>query len=381
LEDFESATDVAESASTRAGEREEASRMSEKVAGFRISTPKFARLALTLALGVIAGVCLPVGLADSYVAAASSESSAAPQNLQTHPRAQTPIFKVQSEVVNVYAAVRSHKGRLVTNLTRNDFEITDNGQPQTVRYFARAVKVPLTMCLMIDTSPSQGRVLSIEQQTAQVFLKEVMGSKDMTCVLHFDVTVELDQDFTASLPWLFRAINEQEINGGGYGPTPGTFPGMGGATHLYDAIWLASGQLMMHQAGRKVLILLTDGQDQGSKETLDAALTAATRAQVIIYAVDVVDRAFYNQNMPSYNGGWALKKFSENTGGRVIRVTNSEKAQSAFREIADELTSQYLLGYIPTDRTRNGAYHAIRVRVKERGYRVQARRGYYAPAG
>ncbi len=350
--------------------------------GFHMSPLKFVWLSRAMVFGLVASACLASQPARSDSAApAAVKASAAPQDLQTGQKPRPPVFRVQSEVVNVYAVVRDHERQLVTNLTRNDFEITDNGKPQTVRYFARGAKIPLTMCLMVDTSPSQGRMLYIEQQAAQEFLKDVMGPKDMTCVLHFDVDVELDQDFTESLPWLSRAINEQQINGGGYGPIPPTFPVAGGATHLYDAVWLASRQLMAHQTGRKVLILLTDGQDQGSKETLEAALDAAMRARVIIYSLDIVDLGFYNQNMPTYNGGWALKKFSDDTGGRVIRVTKAERARSAFREIADELSSQYLLGYIPTDRGNDGSYHRIRVRVKERGYRVQARRGYYAPKG
>jgi VWFA-related protein len=310
-------------------------------------------------------VLLSLGLAS---AAASKPQSS-----------QKPVFKVQTEVVNVYAVVKDRKGRLISNLNRDDFELTEDGKPQQIRYFARATRVPLTLAIMVDTSPSQGRVLFVEQRQADEFLREVMEPKDLACVLHFDVQVELLQDFTPSLPMLSRAIDETEINGGAQGPLPSTFPAVGGATHLYDAIWLASSNLMQHQVGRKVLILLTDGQDQGSYETLNAALEAAIKADAMIFSIDIVDRGFYGVNSPTYNGDWVLKKFSGTTGGEVIRVTRTSKAAEAFREIAQELRTQYWLGYTPTDQTHDGSYRTIRVRVRSGHDRVQARRGYYAP--
>lgn len=296
-------------------------------------------------------------------------------------RPASPVIRVRTEVVNVYAVVRDRKGRLITNLNRDDFSLAEDGTPQQIRYFSRATQVPLTLCIMVDTSPSQGRVLSLEQREAEMFLKEVMAPKDLASVLHFDVQVELLQDFTANLPMLFRAIDDTVINGGGQGPLPGTFPGSGGATHLYDALWLASNDLMQHQVGRKVLILLTDGQDQGSYETLNAALQAAIKSDAMIFSIDIVDRGFYGVNAPTYNGDWVLKKFSVTTGGQVIRVTHRKNAAAAFREIADELRTQYWLGYTPSNQAQDGSYRTIRVRLRNGHYRVQARRGYYAPYG
>lgn len=289
-----------------------------------------------------------------------------------------PVVKVRTEVVNVYAVVKDHKGRLVSDLTRKDFELTEDGVPQTIRYFSRATHVPLTLGIMVDTSPSQGRVLSIEQKQAEEFLHEVMQPRDLAFVLHFDVQVELVQDFTASLPMLFRAIDQTEINGGAQGPLPSTFPTSGGATHLYDALWLASNDLMVHQVGRKVLILLTDGQDQGSYETLNAGLEAALKADTMIFSIDIVDRGFYGIDSPTYNGDWVLKKLSGTTGGAVIRARGNKAAQ-AFQEVANELRTQYWLGYTPSNQARDGTYRTIRVRVQRKGYRVQARQGYYAP--
>jgi VWFA-related protein len=338
--------------------------------GIRLLAPKrpleIARISAIL-LAVFAGTAL--GAQALGFAAQQVRTQSAP-----------PVIKVQTEVVNVYAVVRDKKGRLVPDLTRDDFEITEDGVPQQIRYFSRDTTVPLTMCIMVDTSPSQGRVLPLEQREADAFLQGVMRPKDLASVIHFDVDVELLQDFTADLPMLYRAIDETEINGGGQGPMPGTFPVRGGATHLYDAVWLASNDLMKDQVGRKVLILLTDGQDQGSSESLNVSLQAAMRTGAMIYSVDIVDRGFYGLGTFTYNGGTVLQKLSGETGGTVIRVTRSKDTTEAFNEIANELRSQYWLGYTPTNRARDGSYRKIRVQMRTGKYRVQARQGYYAPS-
>lgn len=298
---------------------------------------------------------------------------------QNVTNSQSPVLKVQTEVVNVYAVVRDKHGRLVPNLNKDDFELTEDGTPQTIRYFSRLADAPLTLGIMVDTSPSQQRVLPTEQRQAKAFLQEVLRPKDLAFVLHFDVEVELLQDFTPDLSRLLSAIDETEIHGGAQGPLPSTFPTAGGgATHLYDAIWLASNDLMRSQVGRKVLILLTDGQDQGSKETLRVALQAAQKADVMIYSIDIVDRAFYGIANIGFSGDSVLRKLSAETGGEVIRVTRKKDTAAAFEEIADELRTQYLLGYTPTNTARDGSYRRIRVRVRDNNYKVQARQGYYA---
>lgn len=235
---------------------------------------------------------------------------------------------------------------------------------------------------MVDTSPSQGRVLSIEQQQADTFLREVLRPKDLACVLHFDIKVELLQDFTPDINRLAAAVDGTVINVGGQGPLPTTYPSAnGGATHLYDAVWLASNQLMKSEVGHKAFILLTDGQDQGSKETLNVALEAAQKADVTIDAIDIVDRAFYGLGNMGFNGDSVLKRFAQQTGGTVIRVSRTKDTAAAFQEIADELRTSYLLGYTPTNLARDGSFRKIRVRVRNNGnYKVQARRGYYAPS-
>jgi VWFA-related protein len=297
------------------------------------------------------------------------------------PSGQT--LKVVTEVVNVYAVVRQRNGRLIPDLTKDDFVLEENDQPQVIRYFGRETDTPLTMGILVDTSPSQGRVLEVEKREAEAFLREVLRPKDLTFVLHFDVEVELLQDFTSDLHRLDRAIEENQINGGASGPTPGTFPtgDSGGATHLYDAVYLSARELLKNEVGRKVLILLTDGEDQGSKVKLDAALEAAQKSDVIIYSINISDRAFYGRRGMGYSGDAVLRKLSEETGGRVIDANSTKDTTTAFHQIADELRTQYLLGYTPTNTKLDGTYRRIQVKVRNGNAKVYARRGYYAPTG
>jgi VWFA-related protein len=298
---------------------------------------------------------------------------------QENPPAADQTLRVTTEVVSVYAVVRDKK-RPVTDLTRDDFELTEDGVPQDIRYFSRETDTPLTMGILVDTSPSQERVLSIEQEEAKTFIRQVVRPKDLAFILHFDVEVELLQDFTSSHNLLARAIDSTQINGGGQGVMPGPFPGTSvGGTHLHDAVYLASRELLKGEVGRKVLIMLTDGEDQGSKMTLDQAVEAAQKSDVIIYSVAITDRAFYWGQTMGFRGDSVLKKYSDETGGRVIEVTRAKDTAQAFQEIADELRTQYLLGYTPKNNRHDGSFRKIRVRVRGHDYKIQARRGYYAP--
>ncbi|MCL5005721.1 MAG: VWA domain-containing protein [Acidobacteria bacterium] len=303
---------------------------------------------------------------------------APPAPAQQQPVPTGPTLKVTTEVVNVYAVVRNKHGQLIPDLSKNDFEIKEDNVPQKIRYFSRETDTPLTLAIMIDTSPSQERVLPTEKKEADAFLRQVLRPKDLACVIHFDVDVELLQDFTNDQRWLAHAIDETVINGGGQGMGPRPLPTRPiGATHLYDAVYLASNELMKHEVGRKVLILLTDGQDQGSQETLNQALEAAQRSNVMIYSIDIVDRAFYGFGNLGFRGGSVLQKLSQQTGGRVLKVNKIKNTREAFDEIARELRTQYLLGYTPSNLRKDPGFRKISVRVLHGDYKVQARNGYY----
>jgi VWFA-related protein len=297
---------------------------------------------------------------------------------QEVPQSTGPILRVTTEAVNVYAVVRDKNRRLIPDLSKDDFEIKEDNIPQKITYFTRETDTPLTLAIMIDTSPSQERVLDAEQREAKNFLRQVLRPKDLACVIHFDLEVELLQDFTAELRPLEAAIDETVINGGGHGVLPSPLPASNiGGTHLYDSIYLAANELMSHEVGRKVLILLTDGEDQGSKENLNQALEAAQKSDCIIYAVDIVDRAFYRFSSMGFNGDAVLRKLCEQTGGDVIKVTKIQNTSAAFQRIADELRTQYLLGYTPSNPRKDSGFRKLDVRVRHGGYKVQTRSGYY----
>jgi len=297
---------------------------------------------------------------------------------QEDQQSSGPVLKVTTEAVNVYAVVRDKNHRLVPDLTKDDFEIKEDNILQKISYFTRETDTPLTLAIMVDTSPSQERVLDVEQREAKNFLREVLRPKDLACVIHFDLEVELLQDFTADLRPLDSAIDETVINGGGHGVLPGPLPAASaGGTHLYDSIYLAANELMSHEVGRKVLILLTDGEDQGSKENLNQAIEAAQKSDCIIYAVDIVDRAFYGFSGMGFNGDSVLRKLCEQTGGDVIRVNKIQNTSGAFQRIADELRTQYLLGYTPSNPRTDPGFRKIKVRVNHGDYKVQTRSGYY----
>jgi len=290
-------------------------------------------------------------------------------------------LKVSTVVVNVYAIVKDKGGRLIPNLNKEDFKLTEDHAPQQIRYFSRATDSRLTLGIMIDTSASQEQLLATEQEQARAFIQQVLRPKDLAFVLRFDLEVELLQDFTSEQRLLGRAIDSAVINEGRYQLLPQPTAGASvGGTHLYDALYLASNELMKSNVGRKVLIMLTDGEDQGSKVTSNQALEAAEKADVIIYSVALTDDSFYWAQDLTFRGNSVLKKLSEGTGGQMVRVNHMRDTGAAFREIADELRAQYFLGYSPSNKLRDGSFRKIRVRVRNRNYRVRVRRGYYAQA-
>jgi len=300
-----------------------------------------------------------------------------------------PKVRFSPEVVNVYAntyvdiyaVVEDRKGRLVSNLDQEDFRVTEENVPQQIQYFSRETDAPLTIGTVVDTSPSQGSVLAIEQQQAKSLIRQVLRPNDSGFVLHFDERVELLQDLTDDQQLLARAIDGTVIHEPGQAALSNalspTQPGAAvGGSHLYDTICFAS-KLLMNQVGRNVLVLLTDGEDVGSEAKLGAALEAAEKANLIIYSVVVSDLTFYEDRGLRFHGDSVLKKFSLATGGRMSRGKDALSTASAFGQIGGELRGQYLLRYTPSQKG-DGSFRKIKVEVPHGNYRVRARRGYYA---
>jgi VWFA-related protein len=295
------------------------------------------------------------------------------------PAQSEETLRIATEVVNVYAVVRD-KNRPVAGLNREDFEVTEDDRPQEIRYFSRETDTPLTMGILIDTSVSQQNVLGVEQQEAKVFVKQVIGKRDLAFVLRFDTEVELLQDLTANHRLLAKAVDSTVINSAAGSAIPGPFPASGGGgTNLHDAVYLSARELLKNEVGRKVVIVLSDGEDTGSQTKLSEALEAAQKSDVIIYAIAVTDRRFYYGRSFGFSGDSILRRYADQTGGRVIEVGRVKDTARAFQEIAEELRTQYSLGYATTNTRRDGSFRKVRVKVKGKDYKVLARRGYYAP--
>lgn len=292
-------------------------------------------------------------------------------------------LKANVNVVQLFFNVKDKKGGLIPNLPKDNFQIFEDGKPQTVKYFAAESNLPLTLGILIDASASQERVLDMEKDVGGAFLIQILREKDMAFVMSFDVGVDLLQDFTSNTRRLKTALNSARINTGG---NVSSIPGMGGGpvpsstiprgTLLYDAVYLASHDQMSQQVDRKAMILLTDGEDQGSQYKIRDAIEAAQKADTIVYVLLCADRGFYG--FGGYSGDSDMKKLTAETGGRVIEVGNKpEKLKQAFDQISQELRSQYNIGYVPTNLTKDGGFRKIEIRSKE-AYKIQSRSGYYA---
>lgn len=324
-------------------------------------------------------------------------------------------ISVKVDVVNVLATVRDKQGKIVNNLTKDDFTLTEDGRAQSIHYFSRETDLPLTLGLLVDTSRSQSRVLDQERSASHSFLDEmVREDRDRAFIIHFDHEVELLQDLTSSHQKLEAALGSlrtaeytQTSDNGGGGNWPGGPRGSGrhgghhgGGTMLYDAVFLASDELMRKQEGRKALIVLSDGVDTGSKESLDVAIETAQRANTVVYSILFKDDEAYGrgggfgrpsigfpgggrggQRYPEQqrpDGKKILERISKETGGRLFEVSKKEPIDQIYSQISEELRNQYNLGYTP-DRTASNtsSYHKIQVAAKPKDLIVLARDGYY----
>lgn len=345
--------------------------------------------------------------------AAPPAKQPAPQATQQPPTAK---FAVQTNMVTVFATVHDKHDEVVSSLNKDDFSVDEDGRPQTIAYFARENDLPLNVGLLVDTSLSQRRVLGDERRASSTFVDHIMreDKKDQAFLIHFDREVELLQDVTPSRKKLQSALNllespqQEDVSqtggqgGQGGGGGQGGRYRRGGGTLLYDAVFLASDELMKKQQGRKALIVLSDGVDRGSKETLQSSIEAAQRANTVVYSILFKDDQAYGENY-GHHGGWGigepgmggphhypqqreqrpdgrkiLDRISKETGGRLFEVSKKESVDQIYAKIEQELRDQYILGYTPDKSETDGEYHKIHVSTKDKGLSVQARDGYYA---
>src|SRR5579862_4430299 len=339
----------------------------------------------SLALGVIL-LAAGVHAQNMPVYSGPGSDSANPQPKEQEQDQSVETLKVNVNVVQLFFNVKDKRGALIPNLTKNDFQILEDGKPQTIKYFAAESNLPLTLGILIDASGSQMRVLDMEKQVGGDFLSQILRDKDLAFVLSFDVNAELLQDFTSSVHALKAALNTARINtaGGSGGGIPGlgggTIPTVGApkGTVLYDAVYLAAHDELSQQVGRKAMILLTDGEDQGSQLRIKDAIEAAQKSDSIVYVLLCADRGFYG-TFGGYSGDSDMKKLTSETGGRVIEVGNKfDKLKEGFAQIANELRSQYNIGYTPSNPALDGTFRKVEIHTSDKDYKIQSRAGYYA---
>ena len=307
-------------------------------------------------------------------------STAPAQQEQKNPDATT--LNVNVNLVDVYFSARDNHG-FITSLKMGDCGLFEEGKEQTLKNFTQEKNLPLTIGILLDTSGSQQYVLPLEQDSGAQFLKDVLTPKDEAFLISFDVNVDLLADFTNNAHELKRAIDKASINtasssagvpGIGGGPMPTSNPR---GTLLFDAVYLAAHDKLRSETGRKIIVMLTDGGDQGSQETLKSATEAAQKANAIIYVILIADRA-YHQGSVFDTSERDMYQLAQDTGGRVINVGHDgKKLEAAFDQIQDELRTQYLASYTPTNPKIDGTFRTLNITCQQ-GQKVQARKGYYA---
>jgi len=365
------------------------------------------RLPKAAGLGALCASILATGLPLRAQQTATAQPTA--------PATAATTITVNAQLVNLPVIVRDKKGALVQNLTKADFALSVDGHPQTIRYFDKDNDLPLTLGLLVDTSGSVRSALEDERTASEAFLDQMMNAPagrtpDQAFLIQFAHEAELLQALTSSRPKLREALNQVGTtppderndqngnNSGGYGHRGGGRH-FGGGTTLYDAIFLASEDLMKKQQGRKALVVLTDGEDRGSQETLASAVAAAQRAETVVYAI------YFKGEQHSYGGhggGFGgrggfpggggqrggeshvdgkkvLEQITGQTGGRMFEVSGKQTFAAIYTQIAEELRSQYRLGYTPDTTTAAEGFHKIDLTTpNDRKLFVQTRDGYYS---
>lgn len=286
---------------------------------------------------------------------------------------EVPTFSVNVNVISLFATVHDRDGRILNNLTGDDFVLKEDGVPQTIRYFSRQSNLPLTVGILVDTSRSQREVLDQESKASSTFLDQVLReSKDQAFIAHFDTRVEILQGLTSSRTELASALDQLTI--------PEEF-----ATLLYSAVRESSNNVMSKQPGRKAIILLTDGVAFKDPENIESAIEAAQRADTIIYSIR------FSDPLESYRpvkaailaaakerGKQELERMAKETGGFSYKVTKTQTIEAIYAEIENSLRNQYSIGYTPLRAEADGKYHKIKLTAKDRHLIIDTRDGYYA---
>ncbi len=297
--------------------------------------------------------------------ARGSARSAAEQQLPGSISGQT--YRANVDLVNVFVSAWNKDTKsFVTNLAKDDFTILEDGKRQEITNFAREATLPLTIVLLVDTSQSVAPKLRFEQEAATNFFYSVLKMSDRAAIVEFDSAVSLVQDFTNDPNKLAKQIRTMQAAGN---------------TALYDAIVRTCDEKLIRETGRKAIVILSDGEDSASTETLDQAREMAVNAEATIFSISINRGGFFGVGGDTRTGDRVLTQLADVTGGKALFPFQVEELDSAFREISQELRSQYNLGYFSSNTMRDGSYRKIEVRLPEKNLSLKYRKGYYAPSG
>jgi VWFA-related protein len=305
----------------------------------------------------------------SHCAVAQSQEKFAPRKFVGE------TLSVDVDVVDVYFTVKRHN-QFVQDLKKEDFEVKEDGRKQQVLYFSSDSQAPLSLGVLIDTSDSESPTLHREREVAKRFFDTVLVSGDEGLVASFDTYIQLKQDFTGDHELLVKGIERSDRNSSRHTPEidPGFQPRYR-STALYDAIVGIANHRFAERRGRNAMIIITDGQDMGSRADAKQAVEAALKSNSICYVLLVGDKDYMSS--PGYEGGQHMRYLASETGGRVVVLDNKLKGlEATLLQIATELRHHYSIGYSPDDRRPNGQYRRISIRAHS-GYQVQSKRGYY----
>jgi VWFA-related protein len=288
--------------------------------------------------------------------------------IELNPAPDPTVIHMDVDLVNLLCTVRDRNGAYAADLSKDDFTVLDNGQRQTITHFGRELDSPLTIALLLDVSGSVTNVLDLEKAAAQRFFSDVLRPGDAALLVGFAQYVLVWQDLTSSRENLQRALEDagpmEPLQGG---------PLAHGGTLLRDAVNLVAAQKLRRLPGRKTIVLITDGEDNGSRASLEEAVKAAQEADAVIYGIHYEDgNQFYG------DGLHVLQRMSAPTGGRAFHVDKKMTLEKIFAAIEEEMRNQYGLGYAPPDKSKSGAFHKVEVKVLKPGLKVQTRDGYYA---
>ncbi len=280
-------------------------------------------------------------------------------------------LKVAARMVAISAVVKSKDGEPRTGMSRDDFVLKQDGREVPIRYFSQGSELPLTFALMVDTSGSQRTFIGDEALASDVFIQTMLGRpQDRAMLVQFDNRVQALKTMTSSANELHLALSSLR---------PRASPV--GGTLLNDAVYSIAKNYLAGETGRKAMVILSDGGDNGSRRSLAEAIEQAQRADVQIYSIlySMADSVAVPGHLPATDPGLqALQQLSESTGGHVFTVSRSMSLREIFAQIGQDLRLQYELGYSPPAATQPNSYHKLELKAKDRKLTVQARKGFFA---